>query len=68
MTDITKCPDCNNELNKDKTEFRFGIIAFYDVECLKCPKCGKTTFTSEQKRKISERIADFDKTTCYDCG
>ncbi|MFX0097286.1 MAG: hypothetical protein ACFE7E_05955 [Candidatus Hodarchaeota archaeon] len=68
MAGIATCPDCNTELNKDKTEFKFGIIVFYDVECLKCPKCGKTTFTSEQKRKISERIVDFDKTTCYDCG
>ncbi|MFX1487126.1 MAG: YgiT-type zinc finger protein [Promethearchaeota archaeon] len=68
MTDSPKCSDCNTELKEGKTEFRFGIIVFHDVDCLKCPKCGKITFTSEQKRKISDIIVEFDRTTCYHCG
>ena len=43
-----KCPKCNVEYEREKTDYeQFGIIV-KDVEALRCPKCGDKVFTGQQ--------------------
>jgi ribosomal protein S27AE len=51
-----KCPRCNVEYEKAKTDYeQFGIIV-KDVEALRCPKCGDKVFIGDQVDRIQQSV------------
>lgn len=57
MKAMVKCPNCNIEMKNSKDAYfddDNNVIVIHDV--FKCPKCGEILLSSEQMKKLTERL------------